>query len=90
MPVIIGRARYAVASRAGDSKTDRQAGGRRRARHLIRWFNRGGDGLWVWGQPGDLTACHAEASKHMSSDQAWGFCQRRHHDALGTYNNPKK
>ncbi|MEU3455600.1 hypothetical protein ABZ671_18665 [Micromonospora sp. NPDC006766] len=89
--------RYAVAPWDGrEAKDDRRQrsrsnlAGRWRARHLIAWFNRGGDGKWVWGQPGDLTACHLEASKHMSSDRAWGFCQLRHRDALGTWNKPGK
>lgn len=86
--------RYAVAPYDGTAvkaaRPSRGSRGRRSARPLIEWFNRGGDGAdrWVWGQPGDLTACHAVASRHMSSERAWGFCQRRHHDALGTYNKP--
>lgn len=60
-----------------------------RARHLIRWFNEGADGRVPWGAPGDLSACHELAAEHMSSDEAWGFCQLRHHDSLGTFNSPK-
>lgn len=69
-------------------KADDGAAGRHRARHLIRWFNAGADGQIPWGAPGDLTACHAVASKHMTSQQAWGYCNERHKDVLGTYNDP--
>ncbi|WP_431976056.1 hypothetical protein [Micromonospora haikouensis] len=64
--------------------------GRQRAAALIRWFNRGGDGRWTWGAPGDLTACHTLAARHMSSERAWKFCNRRHHDATGRWHSPTK
>ncbi len=70
-------------------KVDEGAAGDYRARHLIGWYNEGGEGRWVWGAPGDLTACHAEAVQHMSSGEAWRFCNTRHHDVLGTWNSPK-
>lgn len=72
-------------------KVDEGAVGDYRARHLIRWYNEGGGGVhrWVWGAPEDLTACHRVASEHMSSDEAWRFCNTRHHQVLGTWNSPK-
>jgi len=50
---------------------------------LIRWFNEGADGKIDWGNPGDFDQCVAEASKHMSEEQAKGFCNLRHQDAVG-------
>ncbi|MGW5666759.1 hypothetical protein [Micromonospora sp. NPDC003776] len=64
-------------------KANAKPGGRRRAAALIRWFNRGGDGRWTWGSEGDMTACHAVAAQHMSSERAWAFCGCRHRDATG-------
>lgn len=71
------------------AKVDEGAVGDYKARHLIRWFNEGADGRIPWGAPGDLTACHRIAAQHMSPDKAWGFCNNRHHDVLGTWNSPK-
>lgn len=53
---------------------------------LRNWYASGAGGAVNWGGPGDLTACHAIASRHMSSDQAWGFCQERHIQATGKPN----
>jgi hypothetical protein len=53
---------------------------------LRDWYAGGAGGAVNWGGPGDLTACHAIASRHMSSDQAWGFCQERHIQATGKPN----
>jgi len=53
---------------------------------LRNWYASGAGGAINWGGPGDLTACHAIASRHMSSDQAWGFCQERHIQATGKPN----
>jgi hypothetical protein len=50
---------------------------------LRKWFNDGADGKINWGEPGDFNACVAEASKHMSDEQAKGFCNERHQDATG-------
>lgn len=61
-----------------------------KAAHLIRWYEHGeGAALIGWATPGDLTRCHAIASKHLPSDQAWGFCNDRHRAVLGTWNDPK-
>jgi HK97 family phage prohead protease len=50
---------------------------------LISWFNDGADGQINWGSPGDFDACVAVAEKHMDTDQAKGFCNERHQDAVG-------
>lgn len=58
---------------------------------LKRWYVTGEGAAKIrWGTPGDLTRCHKLAQKHMTPDQAWGFCQNRHKDALGTSNSPTK
>lgn len=57
-------------------------------RALESWYNSGAGGQINWGGPGDLTACHAIASRHMSSQQAWGFCQERARQAMGHFNKP--
>lgn len=56
-----------------------------KARHLIRWFNRGADGQIPWGAPGAFRACVVVASKHMRPEQAKGFCNLRNKDATGHY-----
>lgn len=53
---------------------------------LRDWYASGAGGAINWGAPGDLTACHAVASRYMSSDTAWGFCQERHIQATGKPN----
>lgn len=53
--------------------------------NLRKWFAAGADGAIAWGSPGDFDACVAIASKHMSPEQAKGYCNLRHHDAMGIY-----
>jgi hypothetical protein len=55
------------------------------AESLRHWFVSGGDGAIPWGSPGDFDACVAIASKHMSPEDAKGYCNLRHHEALGIY-----
>lgn len=50
---------------------------------LIQWFNDGADGQISWGDPGDFDDCVALAADHMDEDQARGFCNLRHQDAVG-------
>ena len=40
-----------------------------------------------WGTPGDFDRCVAQVTEHgnMTPDQAKGYCNLRHHDALGYY-----
>jgi 8-oxo-dGTP pyrophosphatase MutT (NUDIX family) len=56
------------------------------ARNLINWYDHGGGAAEIaWGTEGDFDRCVAIAGKHMSPEQAKGFCNLRHHDALGIY-----
>ncbi len=57
--------------------------GEARAAKLIAWFNAGAGGKIIWGKPGDFDACVRIAGKHMTPDQAKGFCSNRHKDATG-------
>ncbi|MER6830958.1 2'-5' RNA ligase family protein [Streptosporangium sp. NPDC000563] len=66
-----------------DGGADRNRGNAEDLRH---WFVRGeGAARIVWGTPGDFDRCVAIASKHMTSEQAKGYCNLRHHEATGTY-----
>lgn len=44
---------------------------------LRKWFNDGAGGKIDWTAPGARTSCYAEAEKHMTAEQAHGFCQER-------------
>lgn len=67
-------------------KVEEGAAGRYRARHLIRWFEHGEGAAKIgWGTPGDFGRCVTIASEHMRPDQAKGWCNLRHHGALGYY-----
>src|SRR5580692_13036113 len=41
----------------------------------------------AWGTPGDFDRCVAQVTVHgkMTPDQAKGYCNLRHHDALGIW-----
>lgn len=38
-----------------------------------------------WGTPGDFMRCVAQVSEHMTEEEAKGYCNLRHHEALGYY-----
>ncbi|MER5482656.1 2'-5' RNA ligase family protein [Streptomyces sp. NPDC002812] len=62
---------------------DRNQGG---AEHLRRWYASGEGAARIgWGASGDFDRCVAIASEHMSPDEAKGYCNLRHHDAMGIY-----
>jgi peptidoglycan hydrolase-like protein with peptidoglycan-binding domain/ribosomal protein L37AE/L43A len=48
------------------------------------WAHGEGAAKIGWGTPGDFDRCVAEVGKYMPG-QAEGYCQLRHHDALGIY-----
>lgn len=55
-------------------------------RRLFRWYEKGeGAALIQWGVDGDFYRCVAIAGKHMTSENAKGFCANRHKGALGTW-----
>lgn len=56
------------------------------AENLRHWYTHGeGAGRIGWGSGGDFDRCVAIASEHMSPEDAKGYCNLRHHDALGIY-----
>jgi 2'-5' RNA ligase len=53
---------------------------------LKDWYTHGGGAAEIaWGTPGDFDRCVAVAGKHMTEEQAAGWCNLRHHDATGMY-----
>jgi hypothetical protein len=50
---------------------------------LRDWYNAGADGAINWGSDGDFMQCVDVASEHMGEDDAKGFCNLRHQDAVG-------
>lgn len=66
-------------------------GDRAAVRRLQRYWSHGiGAAKVRWGTPGDLTRCARHVSKYMTRDHAFGFCQLRHRDALGTWNESNR
>jgi 2'-5' RNA ligase len=60
---------------------DRNRGG---AEKLRRWYVHGEGAARIgWGTPGDFDRCVAIASEHMTPEQAKGYCNLRHQDAVG-------
>lgn len=60
--------------------------GEHKAAPLKRYWTHGaGAAKIAWGTPGDFDRCVAEVSKHMDPERAKGYCNERHHDALGIY-----
>jgi 2'-5' RNA ligase/phage head maturation protease len=56
------------------------------AEQLRDWYVHGeGASDIAWGTPGDFDRCVAIAGKHMSPQDAKGYCNLRHHDAMGIY-----
>jgi 2'-5' RNA ligase len=54
------------------------------AAELIEWYERGEGAAKIrWGEKGDFMRCVRIAKKHMTEEQAKGFCSNRHLGALG-------
>lgn len=49
------------------------------------WAHGEGAAKIRWGEPGDFDRCVTHLSKHMTPEQAKGYCAERHHDALGVW-----
>jgi hypothetical protein len=66
-----------------DGGYDRNEGNAENLRH---WYVDGAGAAEIaWGAPGDFDRCVALAAKHMTPDNAKGYCNLRHHEALGIY-----
>lgn len=58
---------------------------------LARYWSHGEGAAKVgWGTPGDFDRCVVEVGKYMTKDRAKGYCNLRHHDALGIYPSQHK
>ena len=71
-----------VLTEAKEGGWDRNKGN---AENLRRWYVSGADGRIPWGSDGDFMACVSIASEHMSAENARGYCNLRHKEALGFY-----
>ena len=47
------------------------------------WSHGEGAARIRWGQPGDFMRCVRQINKYMTTEQAKGYCNERHQDALG-------
>lgn len=56
---------------------------------LRSFYNSGASGKIEWGKSGAFESCVAIASRHMTDEQARGFCAERHNDAVGKYPSQK-
>ncbi|MFE1289637.1 2'-5' RNA ligase family protein [Streptomyces sp. NPDC058751] len=79
-------AKTAAAVRLEAKAADGLDRNRGNAENLRDWYAHGEGAARIgWGSPGDFDRCVALASKHMSPEDAHGYCNLRHHDALGIY-----
>lgn len=76
---LVGRSTKSVGDKADPA-------GELQARHLIRWYERGGGAARIaWGTPGAFDRCVRIANDHMTTEQAQGFCNLRSKGATGRY-----
>ncbi|MFC9280971.1 NUDIX domain-containing protein [Streptomyces collinus] len=76
-------ARTTVAEAKAAGGMDKNRGDAEQLRH---WYVRGEGAAQIgWGTPGDFDRCVGIAGRHMSPDNAKGYCNLRHKDALGIY-----
>uniref|UniRef100_UPI003F4959AD 2'-5' RNA ligase family protein n=1 Tax=Streptomyces sp. CA-136453 TaxID=3240050 RepID=UPI003F4959AD len=78
------------AKTAAAVRLEAKAGGldrnRGNAEQLRTWYAHGEGAARIgWGSPGDFDRCVSIAGQHMSPGDAAGYCNLRHHDALGIY-----
>jgi 2'-5' RNA ligase/phage head maturation protease len=56
------------------------------AENLRKWYVHGGGAAQIaWGTPGDFDRCVAIAGKHMTPENAKGYCDLRHKEATGIW-----
>lgn len=76
------RAQLAVVeARASANKADKPEGNAERLREY--WTRGEGAAKIRWGEPGDFDRCVMHVGKYMADPE--GYCNERHHDALGFY-----
>ncbi|MEU3499252.1 2'-5' RNA ligase family protein [Streptomyces hundungensis] len=82
-PVEAKSARQVVLEAKSAGGLDKNRGNAEQLRH---WYVRGEGAARInWGSPGDFDRCVAIAGEHMAPEDAKGYCNLRHHDALGIY-----
>lgn len=70
----------------GGMSTPPPMNGQGNAQQLREYWTTGPGGVAIgWGTPGDFGRCTTRLSRHMTPEQAKGFCAERHHDALGIW-----
>lgn len=73
-----------VAELTGGKIGEPGKGNKGNIRPIIRWFERGEGAARIrWGTSGDFMRCVRLAGKHMTLDNAKGFCNKRHVAVLG-------
>ncbi|MFF1600819.1 NUDIX domain-containing protein [Streptomyces mirabilis] len=76
-------ARVIVAEAKSAGGADQNRGDAEQLRH---WYVRGEGAAQIdWGTPGDFDRCVSIAGRHMTPENAKGYCNLRHKDALGIY-----
>ncbi|MFK0295642.1 2'-5' RNA ligase family protein [Streptomyces sp. NPDC090442] len=69
-----------------EAKADGLDRDRGNAERLRDWYTHGEGAVRIgWGAQGDFDRCVALAGRHMSLKDARGYCNLRHHEALGIY-----
>ncbi|MFF4188092.1 2'-5' RNA ligase family protein [Streptomyces sp. NPDC001691] len=82
-PVEAKSARQVVLEAKSAGGSDKNRGNAEQLRH---WYVRGEGAARInWGSAGDFDRCVAIAGEHMTPEDAKGYCNLRHHDALGIY-----
>lgn len=81
----------AAGSKPKNAPTDNSSPNQQKAESLRKYWLRGKGAVKIkWGTPGDATRCHRQMMKYMTSEQAWGYCNRRHREATGVYTGDKR
>ncbi len=86
VPVPPGESKSAARIVLEAKSVDAHNRSRGNAENLRHWYSAGEGAARIgWGTPGDFDRCVAIASEHMGPEDAKGYCNLRHHDALGIY-----
>lgn len=73
-----------VAEATGGRVTSGRHGNQGNIKPIMRWFEHGEGAAKIrWGTKGDFMRCVHIAEKHMTPENARGFCNRRHMQVLG-------
>lgn len=78
-----GKTAHDALMEAKDGGGDRNRGNAEQLRQY--WAHGEGAAQIGWGSPGDFNRCVSLVSEHMGVEDAKGYCNLRHHEALGFY-----